>query len=68
MHVVNENKINKIVLIFPNKYCYSFYFFCILFIKKNNFIKNGSKTKSKTKVNNKGNKIYYELKIKNKAT
>ena len=34
MHVVNEIKINKIVLIFRNKYCYSFYLFYILFIKK----------------------------------
>ena len=50
MHVVNEIKINKIVLIFRNKYCYSFNLFYILFIKKKKIIKNGANTKSKTKV------------------
>ena len=44
MHVVNDIEINKIVLIFRNKYCYRFYLFYILFIKKK-IIKNGEKTK-----------------------
>ena len=40
MHVVNDIEINKIVLIFRNKYCYRFYLFYILFIKKKIIKKN----------------------------